>query len=287
MAARLSALRARRTLPPGFFFFLRFLVLISVTGWVDPRAIVRPEGLGKLQDSFLGYLTTLFQMQMLHNIEYYDNRIISGEQVCSKGVNCGPFQCITLACCLKWLMRVTRSEQSVTETRFESNTYWIYVYSVAVLPPVTYRLAFLLIFEYKKESAETELGEVTPCLPVPLHLTLTSASMVCLRLGRKTVKPQSLERRETCHGQTKWNRHSDLGWDNIALLFVLSFCLFAWLSLLKSWAAKCDGYGILWLVFFLLWDATPCSRSLQMFWRTTQHQNPEYNIVTCPEFRDE
>jgi hypothetical protein len=42
MAARLSALCADRFLPPG-----RFLVLISVRGPVDPRAIVQLKGLGK------------------------------------------------------------------------------------------------------------------------------------------------------------------------------------------------------------------------------------------------
>jgi hypothetical protein len=45
MAARLSALHAGRHLPPG-----RFLVLISVRDWVDPRTIVRLEGLGKLKN---------------------------------------------------------------------------------------------------------------------------------------------------------------------------------------------------------------------------------------------
>jgi hypothetical protein len=46
MAAGLSALRAGHFLHPG-----RFLVLISVGGWVDPGAIVRLEGLDKLEKS--------------------------------------------------------------------------------------------------------------------------------------------------------------------------------------------------------------------------------------------
>jgi hypothetical protein len=45
MAVRLSALHTSHPLAPG-----RFLVLISVRGRVDPRAIVRLEGLGQLKN---------------------------------------------------------------------------------------------------------------------------------------------------------------------------------------------------------------------------------------------
>jgi hypothetical protein len=45
MAVRLSASRAGCPLPPG-----RFLVLISVGGRVEPKAIVRPKGLGQLKN---------------------------------------------------------------------------------------------------------------------------------------------------------------------------------------------------------------------------------------------
>jgi hypothetical protein len=46
MAVRLSALRAVRPLPPQ-----TALVLISVRRLVDPRAIVRLKGVGKLEKS--------------------------------------------------------------------------------------------------------------------------------------------------------------------------------------------------------------------------------------------
>jgi hypothetical protein len=46
MAVRLATLCTRRSLSPG-----RFLVLISVGGWVDLRAIVRLEWLGQLKNS--------------------------------------------------------------------------------------------------------------------------------------------------------------------------------------------------------------------------------------------
>jgi hypothetical protein len=49
MAVRLSVLRAGRPLPLG-----RFLVLISVRGWVDPRFIVRLAGQCELSQNKSG-----------------------------------------------------------------------------------------------------------------------------------------------------------------------------------------------------------------------------------------
>jgi hypothetical protein len=51
---KLLALRAGRIYPPG-----RFVVFISVLGWVDPRAVMRLEGLRKLKKkiNFIGVQT--------------------------------------------------------------------------------------------------------------------------------------------------------------------------------------------------------------------------------------
>jgi hypothetical protein len=46
MAVRPSALLSGLSLPPR-----RFLILIFVRGWVEPRAIVRLEALGQLEKS--------------------------------------------------------------------------------------------------------------------------------------------------------------------------------------------------------------------------------------------
>jgi hypothetical protein len=58
MTVRLSAPRAGNPLSPG-----RFLVLISVRGWVDPRGIVPLEGLGQLKYSMTsGFEPATFQL---------------------------------------------------------------------------------------------------------------------------------------------------------------------------------------------------------------------------------
>jgi hypothetical protein len=65
MAVRLLALRAGRTLPPG-----RFLVLISVRGWVHPRAIVRIRSIEKSISSGLDTATFRLVAKCLSQLRY-------------------------------------------------------------------------------------------------------------------------------------------------------------------------------------------------------------------------
>jgi hypothetical protein len=75
MAVKLSASRAGRPLTTG-----RFLVLISVRGWVEPRAIVRLKGLDQLKElnDLYGNRTVTFQLvaQCLNEPRYSMNEKI-------------------------------------------------------------------------------------------------------------------------------------------------------------------------------------------------------------------
>jgi hypothetical protein len=78
MALWLSALRVGRPLPPGIF-----LVLISVSGSFDPRALMRLEGLRKLTKSTSSGLdpVTFRRVAYCPNQLHYCERPLRGEYV--------------------------------------------------------------------------------------------------------------------------------------------------------------------------------------------------------------
>jgi hypothetical protein len=65
MAVRLSALRTRCTLLPRNIIILMFLVLISVTGWVNPQGLVRPKWLGKFKKKITSSVIELATFQFV------------------------------------------------------------------------------------------------------------------------------------------------------------------------------------------------------------------------------
>jgi hypothetical protein len=80
MAVRLSALRTGHSLPPE-----RFLVLISGTGLVEPRAIVRLDGLGELRNpvTSLGIEPATFRLvaKCLNQLRYRVLRFLGRGEV--------------------------------------------------------------------------------------------------------------------------------------------------------------------------------------------------------------
>jgi hypothetical protein len=76
MEVRLSALRAGHPLPPG-----RLLILISVRGWVDLRAIVRLEELGQMKNAMTssGIEPATFRLvaQCLNQLRYRVTQIFT------------------------------------------------------------------------------------------------------------------------------------------------------------------------------------------------------------------
>jgi hypothetical protein len=129
MAVRLSALCVGHPLLPG-----RFLVLISVRGWVDPRSIVRLEGLGKLKNTMTspGIEPSTFQLvaQCLNPLRCLRASFDPGlEAQCERAVEkqrqTRPFLLSSMLSCFWW----TVIEPSLSLDIHRCRQPWLLLYS--------------------------------------------------------------------------------------------------------------------------------------------------------------
>jgi hypothetical protein len=151
MAVRLSALCPGLPLPPE-----RFLVLISLRGWVGPRAVIRPEGLGKLKNSneLIGNQTRdlpacsiVPQSSMLPRapLQLYKNDI--SNNIYRTGYNFTPCQKLLRFCThMIWALR----RFVAGNARFVSG-FFIRIWSECVNLPIKEHLKILKVSAYGKE----------------------------------------------------------------------------------------------------------------------------------------